>query len=215
MMTRLTVVMAAMLLFGGFATSIGPPADTVQTVEAKKNNNKKDRKVKKQKREDRRENRGQRRSVMAFSYINPDTGLATENPNVDENSECETPDQSDTQQVSPAASTANNVHNDACLFKKGQPVDTAVSFELAAGSVGVFSACPDPDGAGSKTATNSGTRCYLTGYQETGMAGDEEYHARINSQVAGESTVTFCADANNNGCGDAKENDRINVTWQS
>jgi len=56
MMARLTIALAAVMLFGGVATNLAPPVDTVQTVEAKKNNkndNKKDRKDKRQKREDR------------------------------------------------------------------------------------------------------------------------------------------------------------------
>jgi len=153
---------------------------------------------------------------MAFSYINPDTGLATFNPDVNANSECETPDQSDTQQLSNPGAVNNNVHNDACLFQKGQPVDTRVSFEIA--GVGVFSACPDPDGAGPKTAAilNGGKRCNLSGYQSTGLDGDEEYHARINNtDQPGETDVTFCADANNNGCADEKTKDLIEILWQS
>lgn len=218
-MPRLMIAMVAVLLLGGFATNIAPPVETVQTVEAKKDkkDKKKDRRDKQQKREDRREKRMDRREVMAVSYINPDTNIpASFNPDVNPNSDCDAPDQRDTQDVSPPPpSNENNVHNDACLFKKGQPVDTAVSFELSAGSVGEFSACPDPDGMGTKTAINSGNRCYLTGYQETGMAGDEEYHARIDSSIPGESIVTFCADADNNGCDDEKIRDRIEIVWET
>lgn len=150
----------------------------------------------------------------ASSYINPDNGAATENENVDDDSSCETPDQDDTQTVSSAGGTENNVHNDACLFDAlGFEVDAQVSFESS--GVGVISACPDPDGDGLKTATLSGDglTCTLSGYQETGMAGDFEYHARLNSEVAGTQTVVFCDDPEGNGCDDATISDTITITW--
>lgn len=151
-------------------------------------------------------------AIRAASYINPDTGATTANSDVNANSECETPDEADTQQVSPAGSAANNVHNDACLFDAGGfDVDAQVSFESS--GVGVISGCPDPDATGSKTATNTGTRCTVTGYQETGVDGDFEYHARLNSQVAGIQTVVFCLDPEGNGCSDATISDSITITW--
>jgi len=151
-------------------------------------------------------------ATSAASYINPDTGAATENPDVDPASECETPDQSDTQEISPAGEVTNNVHNDACLFDdSGADVDAQVSFESS--GVGVISGCPDPDGEGPKTATNDGTTCTLSGYQETGMAGDFEYHARLNSEVAGTQTVVFCADPEGNRCEDAVLSNTITITW--
>lgn len=218
MVSRIAFVLAFAFLFGGVATNLAPPQNTVQTVEAKKNkknknnNNKKDRKDKKDKREKRRD----RREVKVQSYINPDIGLATFNPDVASTSECVSPDANDTQRLSAPGSTANNVHNDACLVKKGKPFDTLVSYEIS--GVGSFNACPDPDGAGPKTGavTNGGKRCHLTGYQETGMDGDEEYHARINNtSEPGTSTVTFCADPENNGCGDAKAKQQVQVLWQA
>ncbi|MBA2263858.1 MAG: CHRD domain-containing protein, partial [Chloroflexi bacterium] len=151
-------------------------------------------------------------AATASSYIHPDAGAATANPNVNANSSCETPDQTDTQQVSPAGSTANNVHNDACLFDAlGFDVDAQVSFDSS--GVGVISGCPDPDGAGPKTATNSGTRCTLSGYQETGAMGDFEYLARLNSQVPGTQTVVFCLDPEGNGCADATIKSSITIVW--
>lgn len=224
-MTKLILVLAAALLFGSFATNLAPTRQNVETVEAKKhdqkqgkNNNKKDRKDrrdKREKRQDKREKKRDRREVRAFSYINPDTGLATFNPDVNANSECETPDQSDTQNLSPMGTVTNNVHNDACLFRNGVAVDTQVSFEIS--GVGTFSACPDPDGAGPKTGAilQGGKRCSLSGYQTTGMAGDMEYHARINNtDQPGTTTVMFCADADNNGCTDEKVKNQIQVLWQ-
>jgi len=140
------------------------------------------------------------------------TGAATENPDVDPDSECATPDQDDTQRVSPSGETTNNVHNDACLFDDlGFAVDTQVSFESS--GVDTISGCPDPDADGPKTAANDGTTCTLSGYQETGMAGDNEYHARLNSEVAGTQTVVFCADPEGNGCDDATISDSITIEW--
>jgi hypothetical protein len=211
MMIRLMVVLAAALLFGSFATSLAPPAETVQTVEAKKNNkDKKDKKDKRKDRKNKRDRKKDRNAPFVSSYVNPDIGLATENTNANPDSDCDSPDQNDTQQLSDPGQTNRNVHNDACILKNGNPVDTAVSFEIS--GVGEFSACPDPDGAGPKTSTNSGSRCYLTGYQETGNPGDLEYHSRVNNDdTPGQSTVTFCVDANNNGCGDAKTKDRTDM----
>lgn len=190
MARNLFFVLVAMLVVGGFATSLGATAGAAQDVGTA----------------------GGRNALKARSYINPDTGLATENPNVDPDSECGTPDQRDAQRLSGPGETNNNVHNDACLSRNGMRVDGQVSFEIR--GVGTFSACPDPDGAGPKTATNTGKRCFLTGYQETGTAGDNEYHARINnSTTPGTSTVTFCSDAQNNGCRDATASDQVVIRW--
>lgn len=54
----------------------------------------------------------------AASYINPDTGAATANPDVDPGSSCYRPDQSDKQAFSPAGTTTRNVHNDACFLDR-------------------------------------------------------------------------------------------------
>ena len=155
---------------------------------------------------------------LAVSYINPDTGAATANPDVNPNSSCNYPDRNDDQKVSPVGSTANNVHNDACLFSGGygysygqQRFDGPVSWDSS--GVGVISACPDPDAGGPKTASNTGTRCIQTGFQTTGMAGDTEYHIRLNSMVAGQQYVTFCYDPELNGCGDARVKDQIVINW--
>lgn len=151
------------------------------------------------------------------SYINPDTGAPTENPDVDPASECETPDQADTQTVGDEATGAGNVHNDACLFDaQGMDVDAQVAFESS--GVGVISACPDPDGAGPKTATLSPDRqrCVQSGFETggaNGAAGDGEYHARLVSATAGTQTVDFCADPEGDGCADAAATDTIVITW--
>lgn len=154
---------------------------------------------------------------MPASYINPDTGMATENPDVDPGSECETPDQSDSQAVGDEAAGTGNVHNDACLFDaRGGDVDAQVAFE--SDGVGIIFGCPDPDGDGPKTATNSAdkTRCVQSGFEvggANGAAGDGEYHIRLVSDTAGTQTVTFCADPEGDGCANATSTDEITVTW--
>ncbi len=154
---------------------------------------------------------------MPASYINPDTGMPTMNADVDPGSECETPDQTDTQTVGDEATGAGNVHNDACLFDaQGGDVDLQVAFE--SDGVGVISGCPDPDGDGPKTATNSAdkTLCVQTGFETggaNGPAGDGEYHIRLVSGTAGLQTVTFCADPEGDGCANAASTDEISVTW--
>jgi len=163
----------------------------------------------------------------ASSYINPDRNSAnppagTRNSDVNQNSGCRNPDQSDRQMVSPTGTTTNNVHNDACLFEgrgNSNPFDGRASFDSR--GVGYISACPDPDGAGPKLAIPRDRNgdgftdlCTLTGYQETGMAGDFEYHARMNSFTRGEQRVVFCFDPEANGCRDSRVSDDITIDWR-
>lgn len=200
MISRLMFLLIAALLIGGTATGLGTIRGSAQEDGASA-----DGAV---------EADGRGGPDNAKSYINPDTGLPTENPNVKRNSECRTPDQTDRQELSDPGSTNNNVHNDACLTRNGKRFDGKASFEIK--GVGEFSVCPDPDGAGPKTSAikNNGKRCYMTGYQETGMDGDDEYHARINNTMKrGESNVTFCFDPDDNGCGDANVKDSILIKW--
>ena len=119
--------------------------------------------------------------ARAISYINPDIGAATANPDVNPASNCARPDRRDTQQLSPAGTGTRNVHNDACLLDRaGSFVDAPVSWEST--GAGVIFRCPDPDGAaGPKVAVLSGNRCFQSGFQSTGMAGDGEYHLRLNN----------------------------------
>lgn len=156
----------------------------------------------------------------ASSYINRDTGAATENPDVNAGSDCFSPDQYDQQQLSPSGTGTRNVHNDACfLDSRGNFVDGPASFQSF--GVGFITACPDPDGAGPKFATISDTNgdgrndlCFQSGYQETGKAGDEEFHARLNNtSMPGTQQVVWCADADMNGCGDESNKAGITIEW--
>jgi hypothetical protein len=163
-------------------------------------------------------------TVVAAPYINPDTGAATANPDVNANSECETPDRDDDQVLSPAGSASANVHIDACLFQGslgGTRIDGPATFESS--GVGVISACPDPDGAsGPKTAmlsdsNNDGKadRCTQSGFQMTGADGDTEFHARMNnSDTPGTQTVVFCRDENLNGCSDEQVKNTVEIRWR-
>lgn len=93
-------------------------------------------------------------------------------------------------------------------------VDGPATYESK--GVGFISACPDPDGAGAKIAILSADkkRCFQSGYQEKGIAGDQEFHARLNNDSApGMQTVVWCYDANRNGCSDEYIKDTITITW--
>jgi hypothetical protein len=157
----------------------------------------------------------------AVSYINPDTGKPTANPDVDPNSGCgdeagEAPDKDDTQAVVTDPMT-DNVHTDACVFDDaGERIDVQVAFQVS--GVGSIFACPDPDGmdvpgmeADDKSATlsNGDTLCVLSGYEDA----NEEYHTRTVSDVAGTQTITFCADPEGNGCDDTDLTSVTTVTW--
>ena len=167
----------------------------------------------------------------ASAYINPDTGTATENPNVDKDSECRNADRRDSQPLSLPAMTDKNVHIDACLFKNKMRFDGPVTWRSR--GVGVISACPDPDMVnavenGSKVAYldshGRGQQCHQSGYQEKGAAGDKEYHVRVNnSEEAGKQVVVFCYDPEqvkaagdqpkDHGCGDESIRSRVVIRW--
>lgn len=167
--------------------------------------------------------RGNSQSILngrAASYINRDTGAATENPDVNVGSNCFNPDQYDQQKLSPAGTATNNVHNDACFVdNRGGFVDGPASFQSF--GVGFISACPDPDGAGPKYAVLSDTNgdgradlCFQSGYQDGKGAGDEEFHARMNNTTTpGTQQVVWCADADMNGCGDERNKAGITIEW--
>ena len=163
---------------------------------------------------------GSFRGVEAASYINPDTGAATANPDVDPQSSCYRPDQRDNQALSEPGTTNRNVHNDACfLDDRGNKVNGPASFQSR--GVGSISACPDPDGAGPEFARLSDTNgdgrndlCFQSAYQTKGIAGDFEFHARHNNTTMnGTQYVTWCADANQNGCRDEYVKDSISIEW--
>ena len=46
------------------------------------------------------------------------------------------------------------------------------------------------------------------------MAGDGEFHARLNSFVAGTQTVVWCYDEAQNGCFDDNIQDTIVIEWR-
>lgn len=164
--------------------------------------------------------------ARAVSYINPDIGAATENrEGVNRNSSCFSPDQLDeTQKLSPAGTTANNVHNDACFFgwysggdTLQAKIDGPATFESS--GVGVISACPDPDGAGPAVAILSADRkrCFQSNFQQNkGAAGDREFHARLNNTTTpGTQRVVWCYDPERNGCSDARVKSTVSVNWVS
>lgn len=163
-----------------------------------------------------------RDSGRAVSYINPDTGAATANRDVDPNSSCFSPDQYDQQAFSAPGTGTNNVHNDACfLDDRGNKVDGPASFQSE--GVGFISACPDPDGAGPKVAVlrdiNGDGRndlCFQSGYQQKNMAGDLEFHARLNNNgMPGTQYVTWCSDDDRNGCDDERNSSSIRIDWSA
>ena len=176
------------------------------------------------------DNRGDR--FRAVSYINPDTGAATANPDVNADSDCFSPDRYDNQQFSPAGTATKNVHNDACfLDKRGNKVGQGIGATFELRGVGFINACPDPDGAGPETAklTDSNgdgkmDRCTQSSYQDKGVVGmddvdgDFEYHARINNNtaMAGESKVRWGLDRDLNGLdGRHGTTDKIKVSWSA
>lgn len=179
--------------------------------------------------------------TRAIAYVNPDTGAATENGNVDPKSDCDAPDQRDRQRLSAEGGSERNVHVDACLSDaQGEPFDGTVTF--ASRGPGSISACPDPDQSvaqapqvmnGPQVAfvhdhngDGRNDHCHQTGYQMKDAAGDDEYHVRLNNDSApGRQRLTFCfdpqqdaaADASGqpsgHGCGDTDVKSRIIVRW--
>lgn len=149
----------------------------------------------------------QTQPTTAISYINPDTGAATENTNVAATSGCANPVKIDASQSAGDPATTN-LHNDACLQDAaGANIDVPAAFDVS--GVAEVHACPDPDAEGPKTATIQGKTCLLGGYE----ADNTEYHVRIKSSTAGSAMVTFCADPEQNGCADATVSDSISVTY--
>lgn len=177
----------------------------------------------------------------AVSYINRDTGAATENSNVNEGSSCESPDRRDRQKLSGEGGSEKNIHIDACLFDvEGNPFDGQVTFRST--GKGAISACPDPDQTiaqvsqimnGEKVAyvhdhngDGRNDHCHQSGYQMKDAAGDDEYHVRVNNDSSpGRQRVIFCfdpeqdpqADASGqpsgHGCSDSGFKSVIRIRW--
>lgn len=164
----------------------------------------------------------------AVSYINSDGG---KNADVTNPSNCFSPDQYDMQKFSSPASGNpgdSNVHNDACFLDgNGNKVGKNVGATFQTTGTGYISACPDPD----KTATTNGPAfsvlrdldgdgrndsCFQSSYQEKGIAGDFEYHVRVNNTgMQGQEKVTWGQDSNGDGRVDNYYGDSIKVDWSA
>jgi len=57
------------------------------------------------------------------------------------------------------------------------------------------------------------TQCVQSGYQNKNAAGDDEFHARLNSTRPGTQTVIWCYDENLNGCFDENIQDTIVINF--
>ena len=157
--------------------------------------------------------------TSAVAYVNPDTGAATENRNVEADSDCGMPDRRDRQKLSAEGGSEKNVHVDACLSTEdGAAYDGTVTFESR--GVGAISACPDPDQvvAGVSQIMNGervaylhdhngdgrNDHCHQTGYQVKDAAGDDEYHVRLNNDTKpGRQKLIFCFDPQQDSAADA------------
>jgi len=169
--------------------------------------------------------------LRAVSYINSDAGVNTD---VAPNSSCYNPDQYDMQKFSTAASGNpgnNNVHNDACFLDgNGNKVGRNIGATFRSSGTGYISACPDPDGAGPAVAVlrdlNGDGRndsCFQSSYQQRGIAGDFEYHVRVNNTgMTGQEQVTWGMDRDGDGRIDSSYggyygygNNGIKVDWSA
>ena len=58
--------------------------------------------------------------------------------------------------------------------------------------------------------------CFQSGYQQKGIAGDLEFHARMNNNtaMAGTQYVTWCSDSDRDGCSD-EWNRSIRIDWSA
>ncbi|WP_411277100.1 hypothetical protein [Gaiella sp.] len=163
-------------------------------------------------------------NLRAASYINGDAG---KNADVDPNSSCYRPDQYDMQAFSSAASGNpgdKNVHNDACFLDgAGNKVGKNIGATFQSSGTGYISACPDPDGAGPAirilrdlNGDGRNDSCYQSSYQEKGIAGDFEYHARVNNTgMAGSQYVKWGMDRDADGRIDGYNADSIKVDWSA
>ncbi|MFP5309399.1 MAG: hypothetical protein ACLGIR_07455 [Actinomycetes bacterium] len=164
------------------------------------------------------------RNLKVVSYINGDNG---KNADVDPDSSCFKPDQYDMQAFSSVASGNpgdNNVHNDACfLDDRGNKVGDGIGASFQTSGTGYISACPDPDGAGpefSRLRDLDGDgrmdSCFQSSYQEKGIAGDFEYHVRVNNVGAkGEQKVRWGRDDDGDGRIDSWNSDDVRIDWSA
>ena len=162
--------------------------------------------------------------LRPVSYINGDAG---KNADVDPRSSCYNPDQYDKQKFSTVASGNpgdRNVHNDACFLDgNGNKAGKNIGATFRSSGTGYISACPDPDGAGPAVAVlrdlnrdGRNDSCFQSSYQERGIAGDFEYHARVNNTgMTGEQQVTWGMDRDGDGRIDGWDNDDIKVYWSA
>jgi len=163
-------------------------------------------------------------TLDAVSYINGDAGA---NADVDPLSSCFRPDQYDMQAFSDPAIAGpgnKNVHNDACFLDgRGNKVGKNIGASFQARGTGFISACPDPDGAGPATSmlrdlNGDGRKdsCFQSSYQEKGIAGDFEYHARLNNTgMAGSQDVKWGMDRDGDGRIDDRDDDSIRIDWSA
>lgn len=172
---------------------------------------------------------GESTTLRAVSYMNPDTGAATEDADVDRDSNCFSPDRYDSQRLSDSGTANRNVHNDAYLFEgdgdrygdagSDRKVDAPASYDSS--GVGFISACPDPDNAGPKYAIAKGRN------------GDGRIDVLALERLPGEGCrrrlrVPRLAEQHHDdrpavrrlvlrpdgdGCGDEKAKDRIVIDW--
>lgn len=143
-------------------------------------------------------------------YVRQDPGKTIFNPNVNDNSSCETPDRADAQRVSSPGTFDRQVHLDGCLFRGAALTNGRATFESS--GVGYVLVCPDPDNDGPHTSRISDIkqRCYESSYQPS----NHEFHVRLNNNTGpGIQTIRFCYDPDNNGCADETLVDRVTIRW--
>lgn len=154
-----------------------------------------------------------RQVVSASLSVNLDVGAVSIDRTGDASSDCNGTGGNDGQTVSVSSGDPGTVHIgiDACLYDpRGNDLDAPISWD-SSGS-GFILQCTDPDGAGPKTAVVTGNRCYQSGSQATGQAGDGGYHLDLeNASHPGRQDVTFCYDPENNGCQDARVSGSIRI----
>lgn len=85
------------------------------------------------------------------------------------------------------------------------------------------SACPEPDGAGPEfsrlrdlNGDGRNDSCFQSSYQKRGIAGDNEYRARVNNtDMTGGQSVKWGMDRDADGRIDSRDDDSIKVDWSA